>query len=109
MLHLLPPKQQKQTYERFVYESGQAAFEIGFWLIDVKGATQVNEKKVTCPMLVISGAEDRITPAAVVKKVHKKYKSISTYKEFPNHAHWIMGEPKWEEIAEFIHAWLIAL
>lgn len=106
MLHLLPPKQQKQTYERFVYESGRAAFEIGFWLIDGKRATQVNEKKVTCPMLVISGAEDRITPAAVVKKVHKKYKSISTYKEFSNHAHWIMDEPKWEEIAEFISNWL---
>jgi pimeloyl-ACP methyl ester carboxylesterase len=106
MLHLLPPKQQKQVYERFVYESGRAAFEIGFWLIDGKGATQVNEKKVTCPMLVISGTEDRITPAAVVKKVHKKYKNISTYKEFSNHAHWIIGEPKWEEIAEFINNWL---
>jgi non-heme chloroperoxidase len=106
MLHLLPLKQQKEVYERFVYESGRAAFEIGFWLIDSKGATQVNEKKVTSPMLVISGTDDRITPAAVVKEVHKKYKSISTYKEFSNHAHWIMSEPKWEEIAEFIHAWL---
>ena len=91
MLHLLTPEQQKQTYERFVYESGRAAFEIGFWLLDSKKATQVNEKKVTCPVLVISGAEDRITPAAVVKKVHEKYKSTSTYKEFPGHAHWIMS------------------
>ena len=57
MLHLLPPEQQKQTYERFVYESGRAAFEIGFWLLDSKKATQVNEKKVTCPVLVIAGAD----------------------------------------------------
>jgi len=106
MLHLLPLQQQKETYERFVYESGRAAFEIGFWLIDGKRATQVNEKNVTCPMLVIAGSEDRITPAAVVKKVHNKYKSVSTYKEFPNHAHWIMGEPKWEEVVEFIDVWL---
>jgi pimeloyl-ACP methyl ester carboxylesterase len=75
-------------------------------VLRVERATEVDEKKVTCPMLVISGAEDRITPAAVVKKVHKKYKSISTYKEFPNHAHWIMGEPGWEEVAETNHDWL---
>lgn len=106
MLHLLPQQQQKETYERFVYESGRALFEISSWLIDSKKATQVNEKNVTCPMLVISGAEDRITPAAVVKKVHNKYKSKSTYKEFPNHAHWIMGEPKWEEVVELIDVWL---
>jgi non-heme chloroperoxidase len=106
MLHLLPPEQQKQTYARFVYESGRAAFEIGFWLLDKKKATQVNEKKVTCPVLVIAGAEDRITPAAVVRKVHEKYGDLSTFREFSNHAHWIMGEPKWEESAEFIHDWL---
>lgn len=106
MLHLLPPERQKHTYERFVYESGRAAFEIGFWLLDRKKATQVNEEKVTCPLLVISGAEDRITPVNVVKKVHEKYRSVSTYKEFPHHAHWMMGEPQWEEVAEFIHVWL---
>ena len=40
-----------------------------------------------CPVLVIAGAEDRITPAAVVRQVAKKYKAVSTYKEFENHAH----------------------
>jgi len=77
MLHLLTPEQQKQTYGNFVYESGRAAFEIGLWLFDTKKATQVNEKKVTCPILIISGTEDRITPVAVVKKIHEKYQSIS--------------------------------
>ena len=106
MLHLLTPEQQKQTYKRFVYESGRAAFEIGFWLLDGKRATEVDEKKVTCPMLIISGAEDRITPASVQRQTAKKYKHIATYKEFPNHAHWIMGEPGWEEVAKLIHDWL---
>lgn len=106
MLHLLPPKQQKQTYERFVYESGRAAFEIGFWLIDGKRATQVNEKKVTCPMLVIAGAEDRITPAAVVRKVHEKYGNLSTFRELSGHAHWVVCEPGWEDVTELIHEWL---
>jgi pimeloyl-ACP methyl ester carboxylesterase len=66
----------------------------------------VDEKKVTCQILIIVGTEDRITPAAVVKQVHKKYKNNSTYIELKKHAHWIMGEPGWEEVAKTISDWL---
>ena len=106
MMHLLPEDEQKSNYKRLVYESGRAAAEIGFWLFDFGGASKVDESKVTCPLLVVSGAQDRITPASVVRKVAKKYKSVSTYKEFENHAHWVIGEPGWEEIAEFVSYWL---
>jgi pimeloyl-ACP methyl ester carboxylesterase len=61
---------------------------------------------VSCPVLVVSGSEDRITPAALVQKAANKYKALSTYKEFENHAHWVIGEPGWEEIAEFAADWL---
>ena len=49
MLHLLPEKEQKETYGKFVYESGRAAFEIGYWLFDSGNASKVDEPKVTCP------------------------------------------------------------
>jgi pimeloyl-ACP methyl ester carboxylesterase len=106
MLHLLPAEEQKAVYDRSVYESGRAAAEIGFWLFDFKGASRVDKSKVNCPVLVVAGAEDRITPASVVRKVANKYKAVSTYKEFENHAHWVIGEPGWEEIAEFVCDWL---
>lgn len=106
MMHLLPEIDQKSSYEKFVYESGRAAFEIGFWYLDPKGAAKVDETKVTCPVLVVSGAHDRITPASVVRKVAKKYQSVSTYKEFENHAHWVIGEPGWEKIADFVSVWI---
>ena len=106
MLHLLPPEEQKSAYQRFVYESGRAAFEIGFWLFDRKKAADVDEKKVTCPVLVIAGKEDRITPESVVKKVARKYSAVSTYKVFENHAHWIVTEPDWQEITTYINDWL---
>jgi len=105
-MHLLTAEEQKGTFDKFVYESGRAGSEIGFWLFDSKGASKVDESKVTCPVLVIAGAEDRITPALVVQKVANKYKDISTYKEFPNHAHWVIGEPGWQEIAEYTSDWL---
>jgi len=106
MLHLLPPEQQKEVYSKFVYESGCAGYEIGFWLLDSADASTVSESDVTCPVLVISGKKDRLTPASVVKKVAEKYESVSTYKEFENNAHWMVGEPGWETIAASIDEWL---
>lgn len=106
MLHLLPARAQKETYERFVHESGRAAFEIGFWPLDARHASRVDRSRVNCPVLVVAGAEDRITPAPVVRKVARRYQSVSTYKEFANHAHWLIAEPGWEEIVGFEIAWL---
>lgn len=87
MLHLLSEKEQRETYGHFVYESGRAAAEIGFWLFDPGKATNVDESKVTCPVLVIAGSEDRLTPTSLVKKRANKYRPVSTFKEFPNHSH----------------------
>lgn len=106
VLNLLPPEEQRAIYDKFVFESGRAATEIGFWLFDSRGAAKVDESKVTCPVLVVAGAEDKITPKSVVRKVAKKYEAVSDYKEFENHAHWVIGEPGWEDIAAYVNKWL---
>ncbi len=108
MLHMLPRKEQLEVYDRLVHESGKAAFEIGFWLLDPRGASRVDESKITCPVLVVAGAQDRITPASVVRKVARKYRAVATYKEFDDHAHWVVGEPGWEEVAMHVSGWLIS-
>src|SRR6056297_889578 len=106
MLHLLPPDEQKETYEKFVYESGRAMFEIGYWLLDSNGAAKVDASKVACPVLVVAGAEDRASPPSVARPIAERYKSVSTYKEFEGQAHWMVAEPGWQEVAEYIEAWL---
>jgi pimeloyl-ACP methyl ester carboxylesterase len=106
MMHLLPPTEQKEAYAKFVHESGRAAYEIGYWFLDTKKASKVDETKITIPVLVVAGSQDRITPASVVRKVAKKYSAVATYKEFPDHAHWVLGEPGWEEVAECVKDWL---
>lgn len=107
MMHLLSEKEQRETYDKFVYESGRAAFEIGFWLLDKRNAAKVDEQKITCPVLVVTGEEDRITPASVGWQISKKYGA--DYKEFPRHAHYVISEPMWEEISEYVYQWLKAL
>jgi len=106
MMHLLPPDVQRAEYNKMVYESGRAASEIGFWLFDPSRATNVDASKVTCPVLVIAGSQDRITPASVVKNVANKYKMVSAYKEYADHAHSIILEPGWQKVAEDIEAWM---
>jgi len=106
MYHLLPSCEQKAVYDRLVYESGRAAAEIGFWPFDLRKASEVEEAKISCPVLVVAGAEDRITPASVVRKVARKYGAVSSYKEFAGQAHWVLGQPGWEQIAEYVAGWL---
>ncbi len=104
VFNLLPEEGHRPTYDKFVYESGQASTEIGFWMFDKNKATRIDETKITCPVLVIGGAKDRVTPVSVTRQIATKYKA--TYKEFANHAHWLIAEPGWEEITEYIHKWL---
>jgi pimeloyl-ACP methyl ester carboxylesterase len=104
-MHLLPVEEQRRIYKRFVYESGRAASQIGFWFLDRTGASRVDQSRVNCPLLLISGKKDRITPAVVVQRTAQKYTSAS-YKQFDDHAHWVLSEPGWQEIAEYIDGWL---
>ncbi len=104
MMHLIGPEEQGECYGKFCFESGRAACEIGFWTFDPRKASEVDESAVTCPVLVVAGGQDRITPASTVRKVADKYRA--TYREYAGHAHWIMGEPGWEEVAEDIYKYL---
>lgn len=105
-LNLLPAEGQREAYARYVPESGRAIFEIGCWPLYRGKATTVDASRVTCPMLVIGGGLDRITPASVVRKVAARYGAVSTYREFAGHAHWVLGEPGWEAVAGFTAQWL---
>jgi pimeloyl-ACP methyl ester carboxylesterase len=106
MMHLLSEEERRRAYERFVFESGRASFEIGFWPLDGRRASAVDFSRVTCPVLVVSGGRDRITPAPVVRRTAGRFGKVATYREFPGHAHWVLGEPGWEEVAGAVAEWL---
>ena len=76
------------------------------WYMDTHGAAKVDATKVTCPVLVVAATLDKVTLSPSVRKIADKYKSVSTYKEFENCAHWLLIEPGWENIAEFISGWI---
>lgn len=106
MMHLLSVGDRERAYRRFVYESGRAASEIGFWFLDSKRAARVDAATVRCPILVVGAAEDRITPVSVARRIARKYGAVATYKEFANHAHWLLAEPDWEQSAAYVADWM---
>jgi pimeloyl-ACP methyl ester carboxylesterase len=106
LLHLLPEPERRPVYDRFVHESGRAVFEVGYWMFDATQATRVDASRVTCPVLVIAGTEDRMVPAWAVRQVARKYAAVSTYREFEHHAHWLPGEPGWQRVADEVLSWL---
>ncbi|KQM76243.1 hypothetical protein ASE74_19510 [Pedobacter sp. Leaf216] len=64
------------------------------------------------PLLFISGSEDRFIPASLNYTNYQKYthqSSITAYKEFPGRNHFVLGQPGWKEIADYISSWLLNL
>lgn len=62
------------------------------------------------PLLMIAGEVDRIVPASLVRKNYGLYNqqsgAVTEYKEFSGRSHWIIAQPGWEEVADFIDHWL---
>lgn len=106
ILNRMPAEERHNHFEKFVYESGLAAVEIGLSLLDRKGTARVKESEICCPVLALVGAEDRITPPPLVRRIAGLYGKDARWREFPAHAHMLLCEPRWQEIAGYIGSWL---
>lgn len=104
-LDRMPAGKQEEVYQQLVYESGRAALEIGCWFLDPRRASRVDPGKVKCPVLVVAGKQDKLTPVSVVKQVASMYQPLVTYAEF-DYTHWLIGEPGWEAVAGYVAQWL---
>jgi len=108
IFNMLMPEQQVEEYGKYVFESGQIAFETAFSQFDRKKASTVDEKLIDCPMLVVAAAHDRIVPVSVAKQVYKKYKKHTdvTFKVFKRFGHAIQQQKGWEEIPAYVDEWM---
>jgi pimeloyl-ACP methyl ester carboxylesterase len=105
-LDMLPEKQRDEVFARFVPESGLATFEIMHWGMDIRRASYVDAKDVTCPVLCIAGSLDRVNPPKTVMSIAKRYRERARFAEYKGMSHWLIGEPGWERIAEQTRDWL---
>jgi pimeloyl-ACP methyl ester carboxylesterase len=103
-LDRLPKPMRDGVYDRFVAESGRATFEIMNWGLDMNRASEVDAGAVNCPVLCLTGAEDRINPPSTVERIAARYGADNEV--FDGMGHWLIGEPGWEKLAARALAWL---
>jgi len=85
-------------FTRLVADSGRAGLEMSV------GAVAVNESRVTAPVLVVVGLDDRFIVPRVARAVARKYRAeLRTYRSF---GHLIPTEPGWEGPADEIATWM---
>jgi pimeloyl-ACP methyl ester carboxylesterase len=99
-LDMLDEAGRERVFAQFVPESGLATFEIMQWALDARHASSVDAARVTCPVLCLAGARDRINPPGTVRAIARRYRTLGTFEEIPNHSHWPIGEHGWEKTAE---------
>jgi non-heme chloroperoxidase len=97
-LNRLTPAQRDRSFPRFGAESGRAARELAL------GGLAVDAAAVRCPVLVVGASEDHITPAALQRRIARRYGAA--YQEAAGHAHMLMLEDDWERPFESVLAWM---
>lgn len=99
-LDMLDEAGRERVFAQFVPESGLATFEIMQWALDPRRASSVDPSRVKAAVLCLVGARDRVNPPSTVRGIARRYRTLGTFEEIPNHSHWLIGEPGWEDIAE---------
>lgn len=104
-LNGLPKEAQRAVFDKFGPESGRALFELFFWMFDRTRATFVEARAVSCPVLCLTGADDRIVSLATARASAEAF-SGSTFRALEGHAHMLLLEDGAEAIAGRIADWL---
>ena len=108
-LDRFPKEQRREIFEKFVPESGRAAFEVLHWGLDMARASEVDVRKVDCPLLFLAGSEDRLSPRGTVERAAALYKDRAQFEIVPDMSHWLIGEPGWEAVCDRCLTWLETL
>ncbi len=66
------------------------------------------KKQDRCPLLLVAGSEDKTISASMNRANHGKYKPgpVTDFKEFEGRSHFLIAEPGWEEVADFVIDWV---
>jgi alpha-beta hydrolase superfamily lysophospholipase len=103
-VHTLPPDEQRAAYDRYVVPESR-------WVArgPVSLAARIDFSAPRAPLLLIAGVEDHIIPAVLNARNCMRYPrsaGVTDYKEFPGRTHFIIGQPGWEQVADYALTWL---
>jgi len=105
VVNAVPAARHDALYATAVYDSGRVLQDLAYPDRDPSRTAHVDAAKVTVPVLVLAGARDRTTPVEDVRLVGRKYAGAD-YREYPDHAHWLIDEPGSAALYDAAKAWL---
>lgn len=73
-LNAQDPAIKEDIFKDLVPESGKVYTQMAFPFLDKSRAGRVDFSKISCPVLVITGSEDKMTVSAIAQKTAKNYK-----------------------------------
>jgi pimeloyl-ACP methyl ester carboxylesterase len=106
----LSEEESNAAYERY-HVAAPGRFIWDGFLSNVKPGRQdtwVNFKnEERAPLLFIAGGVDHVMPASVNRANFEHYTSAAhtDYKEFENRSHYTVGQPGWEDVADYALNW----
>ena len=104
-LNNLPADEQARVFDQVGPELGRALFELFMWMFDQSGATSVVTSGVRCPVLCLSGTDDRIVSIETARATANAYPGTEFW-EIEGHAHMLLLEPGADKIAGRIADWI---
>ncbi|PVM91677.1 arylesterase [Caulobacter radicis] len=105
VVNAVPAARHDALYAKAVYDSGRVLQDLAYPDRDPSRTVHVDAAKVTVPVLVLAGARDRTTPVEDVRLVGRKYAGAD-YREYPDHAHWLIDEPGSDALLATVQSWL---
>jgi len=102
--------QPKESYQALVpeltLESGRATWQISMWFLYKNPKTKVDTSNTNCPVLVMGGTQDKITPIKIQRQIANRYGHKATLSEIRNACHWTIGGTYFPQISQTMLDWL---
>lgn len=96
----------KEIVQSATLDSGRAAWQISMWFLFRQAPTRVYYDSIKCPVLLIGGTEDKITPLKIQQQLAQKYASRAELKVINGACHWTIGGTFFPEIKDSIFSWI---
>jgi len=97
---------QKEIIQTATFESGKATWQISMWFLFRKSPTHVCYENIKCPVLLIGGTEDKITPIKIQQTLAKKYADKADLRIIEGACHWTIGGSFFPEIKQCLFDWI---
>ncbi|MEV4541310.1 alpha/beta hydrolase [Micromonospora echinaurantiaca] len=101
-----------RAWQRYaVPGAGRVLFEGAFANLDPKSPAEVDTRRTDrAPLLLIAGGADHVVPPSVVRSnaaLYQKSRALTAYHEFRGRSHFTVGQPGWEQVADYALDWAL--